>query len=218
MRFFPAAIAGVTILSLSACDPAQLQTAPGEPSNTQKGAIIGGLLGGVIGGTRKGDKQGLKAVVGAGIGAAIGGAIGQQLDIQAAELRQEMGDDRISIVNTSAELVVTMPQDILFDVDSTYVRPGLRDDLFALASNLQRYPGSTIIITGHTDNTGTASYNQDLSARRAVAVQDVLITAGVTPSRLRAIGRGEDRPIASNLTPEGRAQNRRVEIVIRPNA
>ena len=102
--------------------------------------------------------------------------------------------------------------------DSAALRPDLTNDLYAVAANLQKYPASTIQVVGHTDNTGTAGYNQDLSQRRAGSVAGVLISAGVPGSRIVAVGRGEDQPVASNLTPQGRAQNRRVEIVIRPNA
>jgi outer membrane protein OmpA-like peptidoglycan-associated protein len=109
-----------------------------------------------------------------------------------------------------------MPQDLLFAVDSAAVRPDLRADLSAVASSLLRYPNSRIEVIGHTDNTGAAAYNQDLSQRRAVSVAGVLREGGVPGARIAAFGRGEDQPIASNLTPEGRAQNRRVEIIIRP--
>jgi outer membrane protein OmpA-like peptidoglycan-associated protein len=105
----------------------------------------------------------------------------------------------------------------LFATDSAAVRPDLRSDLNAVAASLLRYPNSTIQVVGHTDNTGTAAYNQDLSQRRAVSVASILRESGVPGGRIAAVGRGEDQPIASNLTPEGRAQNRRVEIIIRPN-
>ena len=111
-----------------------------------------------------------------------------------------------------------MPQDILFDVDSAAVKPALQSDLRVLVQSLQKYPGSTVQIVGHTDNTGAASYNQDLSERRAGAVSGILIGAGVAPSRVQSFGRGEDQPIATNLTLEGRALNRRVDITIRPNS
>ena len=87
-----------------------------------------------------------------------------------------------------------------------------------VADNLMNYPDSTVTVVGHTDNTGAAAYNQDLSQRRADAVANVLRDAGVRASRLIAYGRGESQPIATNLTAEGRAQNRRVEIHIQPNA
>jgi outer membrane protein OmpA-like peptidoglycan-associated protein len=85
-----------------------------------------------------------------------------------------------------------------------------------MARNLQQYPASTVDVIGHTDNTGSADYNQDLSARRASAVAGVLLEQGVDPARVRSFGRGENEPVATNLTPEGRQQNRRVEIIIRP--
>ena len=109
-----------------------------------------------------------------------------------------------------------MPQDILFAVDSAAINSSLRSDLGVLAGSLQRYPGSTVQVVGHTDNTGAAAYNQDLSEHRAGSVASALINSGVDSRRIRAIGRGENNPIASNLTVEGRAQNRRVDITIRP--
>jgi outer membrane protein OmpA-like peptidoglycan-associated protein len=93
----------------------------------------------------------------------------------------------------------------------------LRNDLSTLASSINSYPDTTVNVIGHADNTGGAAFNQDLSTRRAQSVSSVLVQSGVSSNRVRAIGRGEDAPIASNLTPEGRAQNRRVEITITPN-
>lgn len=183
---------------------------------TQQGATIGGLIGAAVGTAASRDDKLKGAIIGGAVGAAVGGIIGAKLDQQARELRRDIGSDDVTIVNTGRELVVTMPQDILFAVDSTYVRPDLRRDLLKLAESLQKYPDTTVDVIGHTDNTGPASYNQRLSTERARAVADILINAGVDPSRIRAIGRGEYEPIATNLTPEGRARNRRVEIIIRP--
>ncbi|MFD2856873.1 OmpA family protein [Seohaeicola zhoushanensis] len=121
-----------------------------------------------------------------------------------------------TITNTGDRLIVTLPQDILFATDSYAVRSDLQRDLGALASNLRAYPNSTVQVVGHTDNTGDAAYNQDLSERRASSVGSVLINSGVAAGRIQIVGRGEDAPIASNLTPEGRARNRRVEVVIIP--
>ncbi|MGH1331103.1 MAG: OmpA family protein [Paracoccaceae bacterium] len=201
-------------LALSACsDPANM--ANGD-SRAKQGAITGAIAGGIFGLSRGGDDAIIKGAVGAALGAAVGGAIGNQLDKQAGELRQDLGNDDVKIVNNGNELIVTMPQDILFATDSAVVNYGLQSDLRALAQNLQKYPDTTVDVVGHTDNSGAASYNQDLSARRASAVATLLIADGVRSSRIRAYGAGEDRPITSNLTPEGRAQNRRVEIIIRP--
>ena len=109
-----------------------------------------------------------------------------------------------------------MPDGILFDVDSAAIRASLQSDIRALARNLQAYPDTTVDVVGHTDNTGSAGYNKDLSSRRAQAVAGVLLEQGVSPASVRAFGRGEDDPVASNLTPEGRQLNRRVEVIIRP--
>ncbi len=189
----------------------------GQRNNAKTGALVGGALGGLFGLSRDGDAP-AETIIGAAVGAAIGGAIGDILDKQAAELRNDLGNDQVKIVNTGSELIVTMPQDILFAVDSAEVQPGLRGDLAVLANNLQRYPDSVVQVVGHTDNTGAATHNQALSTRRAAAVSGILAANGVPQYRLQAIGRGEDAPIASNLNEEGRALNRRVEIIIRPNA
>ena len=197
---------------LSACaDPAT-----SGDSRAKQGAITGAIAGGLFGLTRKGDDKAIKGAGGAIIGAAIGGAIGTALDKQAGDLRQSVGND-VQVTNAGDRLIVTMPQDILFATDSATLTGSLQSDLGAVARNLQKYPDTTVEIVGHTDNTGAAAYNQDLSTRRAAAVSRVLINNGVPASRVRSYGQGEDAPIASNLTPEGRAQNRRVEIVIRPN-
>lgn len=214
MRFgLPIAFAAAGALFLSGCEPTTEDNV-----RTQTGIAAGALVGSVVGATAGGGRDRLaRTVVGAGIGAAAGGMIGAQLDRQAAELRRDLGND-VSVVNTGSQLVVTMPQDILFAVDSATLRPDLRRDLQSVSANLQRYPDSTIRVIGHTDNTGSASYNQTLSERRASAVASELLASGVNPRRIVATGMGENQPVASNLTPEGRAQNRRVEIVIIPTA
>lgn len=214
--------ATVALLALTACtDPYnQGYTGAGNPdpnANTRGGAITGALIGGVIGATRKGDEKLEKTAAGALIGGLIGGAIGSQLDAQAQELRRDMDTSGVSIVNTGDRLVVTMPQDVLFATDSAALRPDLQRDLYTLAGSLNRYPNTTVEVVGHTDSDGEASYNQRLSQNRANAVAEVLVGAGVPRYRVVAYGRGEDAPIASNLSPQGKAQNRRVEFVIRPN-
>lgn len=208
-----AILATVSALALSGC----VGMAP-QPmgERTQSGAIIGGMLGGFLGATNNDSDPALGAVVGAAAGALAGGAVGAALDRQAQDLRGTLANDQIMIRNTGSELVVTMPDGILFDVDSAAIRASLQSDLRALARNLQQYPNTTVDVLGHTDSDGSAAYNQDLSARRAQAVAGVLLEEGVAPSRVRALGRGESEPVASNLTPEGRQQNRRVEVIIRP--
>ncbi|WP_166417251.1 OmpA family protein [Cochlodiniinecator piscidefendens] len=189
----------------------------GSPNRTANGAIIGGLAGALIGGTREsGNDRFRNALVGGAVGAGVGALIGNHLDQQAADLQRDLGNDQINVQNNGDELVVTMPQDLLFATDSSSLRSDLRRDLRVLAQNLQSYPDTTVDVIGHTDNTGDAGYNQNLSTQRANTVASVLLSEGVSSYRVRAFGRGEGQPIASNLTPDGRAQNRRVELIIRP--
>lgn len=209
----PLVIACVALLGLGACAPGT-QTVVGGPRATT-GAVTGALVGATIGATASGGNRLAQAATGAVLGGALGGVIGATLDRQAADLQASVSN-QTRVVNNGNSLTVTMPQDILFATNSAALRPDLLRDLDALATNLLNYPDSTIEIVGHTDNTGTAALNQDLSQRRAGAVADKLRTAGVPSRRIVAIGRGEDFPVASNLTPEGRALNRRVEVVIRP--
>ena len=219
MKLLSSALAGSALLILSGCvtPESAANSKPGD--NTTAGTIMGGLIGAIAGMemSSKGDRK-KGAIVGAIVGAAAGNAIGQTLDEQAADLRRDLNNNQVNVTNTGSELIVTMPQDILFALDSAAVRSDLRRDLGVVAGNLQAYPNSTISIEGHTDNTGTANYNRILSQRRANSVADILVNNGVPPARLYAVGRGENEPVASNLSATGRAQNRRVEIVIRPNA
>lgn len=186
-------------------------------NRTTTGMAAGAIAGGVLGAASGSSDRTAATLIGAGVGAIAGGAIGAALDRQAAELRGELGAG-VDVRNTGNEIVVTMSQDILFATDSATLRPDLRRDLQAIAANLQRYPDSAIFVTGHTDSTGTMAYNQSLSERRADSVAAVLIESGVSSRRIVARGAGQTQPVASNDTAAGRAQNRRVEIVIRPTA
>jgi len=210
----------ISTLAVSACNSSTGFDQNIDRTKTKQGAIIGGLVGAVAGMSKSGDnsvERKQRALRGALIGAGLGAAIGNELDKQAAELQRDMNNNDVIIQNTGDRLIVTLPQDILFAVDSTHITPSLRSDLSVLAQNLINYPNSTIQIIGHTDNTGSADYNQSLSTERALAVSSILQQNGVPQFRIQSTGRGESQPIASNLTPEGRAQNRRVDVVILPN-
>jgi outer membrane protein OmpA-like peptidoglycan-associated protein len=206
-------LATVSALALAGCVGNTVQPM-GE--RTQSGAVIGGLLGGFLGAANNDSDPGLGAVAGAAAGALAGGAIGAALDRQARDLRGDLANDDIRIQNTGEELIVTMPEGILFDIDSAAIRASFQADLRALARNLQQYPDTTVDVIGHTDNTGSAGYNQTLSERRASSVAAILRDSRVPAWRVTAVGRGLSQPVASNATAEGRQQNRRVEIVITP--
>lgn len=218
MRFQTLLIAGsVAALGLAACTPVNEYSA--DPNQRAKqGALTGAAIGAGLGIlTGDGGKDKLdRAVVGGLIGAAGGGIIGNQLDRQAAELQAEISDGRIRIVNEGTQLRVVMPDGILFATDSATVQASIRNDLYAVADNLNRYPNTRVEVIGHTDDTGSGAYNQDLSERRAGAVSAILRGAGVSGGRIVSYGRGETMPVASNATPDGKAQNRRVEILIIP--
>lgn len=213
---FSTLAATACLISVAACtdiytptDSSQTRTGEGAAIGAATGAVFGALVGGK-------NNKGQSAAVGAVVGGLAGGLIGYDLDRQAAELRSQFANGRIEIIKEGNKLVVRMPQDILFAIDSANVQPALRSDLRVLANSLNRYAGSTVVVFGHTDNTGSAAHNLDLSKGRAQSVANILVSNGVVAERVRSRGKGEEQPIASNLTPEGRAQNRRVEIIIRP--
>ena len=212
----PVILGAVSLLALTACtDPSQYPGTEGD--RTRQGAITGAAVGAVLGATRESGSDRLRnAAVGAAIGAAAGGIIGNILDQQAAELRNDFGNNEIDVINTGSELIVRMPEAILFEVDSATLNPQLRSDLFVLSESLNKYPNSVVTVTGHTDNTGTAGYNQNLSERRAQSVASVLRSGGVSGGRIDVVGAGESQPIATNQTAAGRALNRRVDITITP--
>ncbi|SHF69882.1 Outer membrane protein OmpA [Loktanella atrilutea] len=191
---------------------------PNDNRMTGQGAAIGAGLG-ALAGAATGDNKSERirnGLIGASLGAAAGATVGNALDKQEQELRNQMGGN-VGIVNNGQNLTVTLPQDILFATNSTTVSASAQGNLSTLAQSLQQYPNSTVNVIGHTDDVGAASFNADLSTRRAQSVASVLIANGVSSARIRSIGRGEDQPVATNLTAEGRQQNRRVDIVITPN-
>ena len=214
---FPLVLAAASMTFVAACDPA---TAPNQAQNAQQGAVIGAVGGAVTGLilNRDDDRRGRNqaALIGAALGATAGAAIGNNLDRQAEELRRQLRSD-VGVSNNGENLVVVLSQDLLFATGSTAVSAVSQNELFIVANSLNRFPNTTVNVIGHTDNVGDAAFNQGLSERRAQAVSSILINGGVAPSRIRAIGAGENNPIASNLNASGRALNRRVEIIITPN-
>lgn len=208
--------------SLFALVGAMVLSACNDPSgasmnNTQQGALLGAGAGALAGALSRGDgNRDEAALIGAVVGGAVGAGIGYSLDQQEADLRRDIGNENVQITNTGDSLIVNLPQDLLFSTDSFAVRPDLQADLRMVAGNLQRYPDSTVQVLGHTDSDGEADYNQQLSEQRANAVASILMNAGVQPARFQISGRGENQPVASNLSEAGKAQNRRVELVILP--
>jgi outer membrane protein OmpA-like peptidoglycan-associated protein len=203
-RISSALIIGAAVV-LSGC-AGMSQQQRGAVIGATTGAAVGGVIGNQTGSTARG------AIIGAVVGGAAGAIIGHQMDQQAKELQQNIPGATIQRVGEG--IAVTFASGILFPFNSTEILPDGRTNLQQLASSLEKYPNSDILIVGHTDSVGTDAYNNDLSQRRALAAQSYLQSLGVPASRLQATGRGESEPIQSNDTDAGRAQNRRVEIAI----
>ncbi len=181
-------------------------TEKGAAGGAAAGAAVGGLIGKAAGSTAKG------AILGAVVGGAAGAAIGHRMDEQAKELENTLPNATVERVGEGIQ--VTFDSGILFDVDSSVLRPASRDNLTNLARSIEDYEGTRVLVVGHTDSTGSDAYNQGLSERRAISAKTYLIEQGVAGDRIDAVGRGEAEPVASNESAEGRQQNRRVEVAI----
>jgi len=191
-------------------------------NKTAVGAGVGAVAGGVLGNRLDKDKRGRGTIIGALAGAAAGGGLGYMMDRQEAELREQLAGERaqhaVEIERVRDDLLkLTLANEVSFDVNSATVKPTFKPSLGKVAEVLQRYD-TRVTVVGHTDSTGAESYNQQLSERRAQAVLDELVREGVPYPRLSAVGRGEYEPRADNTSATGRAQNRRVEILLQSNA
>lgn len=197
----------IFVMACVSADDPNRRTKTGAATGAAAGAVVGGVVG------NKSDNPRTGAAVGAVVGGVIGAAIGRRMDQQQRELEQIEG---VEVTRTAEdELRVAVRNEVLFDVDSTYLRTESRATLNDMADVFTRYTDTRIGVEGHADSTGTDDYNLDLSRRRANAVREYLVDRGVTRSRIRAEGHGENRPRASNSTPEGRQLNRRVEIFVK---
>jgi outer membrane protein OmpA-like peptidoglycan-associated protein len=198
-RFGTVMVLVLMLLSITGC-----------ASNLRTGALGGAAAGAVIGGIASGSARG--AIVGAAIGGAAGAAIGAVMDAQAEDLQDKLPNARVERVGEG--IAVTFDSGILFAVNQSTLQPAGQQNLRDLVASLEEYEGTEVLAVGHTDSTGEEAYNQALSERRAESARTFMIGAGLDASRIRAMGRGELEPIASNDTEAGRQQNRRVEIAI----
>ncbi len=191
-------------------------------NKTAVGAGVGALAGGVLGNRLDKGHRGTGTVIGALAGAAAGGGLGYMMDRQEAQLRDQLATERaqhaVEVERVRDDLLkLTLANEVSFDINSATVKPAFRPSLAKVAEVLKNYD-SQMTVVGHTDSTGSEDYNQQLSQRRAEAVRSELVRAGVPADRLSAAGRGESEPRADNGTVTGRAQNRRVEILVQSTA
>ena len=185
-----------------------------EKQKTRQGAAIGAAGGTVVGLLISPSWKG--ALIGAGVGALAGGAVGSYMDKQEAALRKQMAGTGAEVVRWGDNLTINMPGGVTFATDSADLNPQFHSALDKIAATLVDYNQTVVQVAGHTDSTGSHAYNMQLSQKRADSVTAHLTSRGVTAQRLQAVGAGPDHPVADNATPEGRAQNRRVEITIVP--
>lgn len=187
-------------------------------SKTQKGALIGAAVGVAAGLLSGGDatERRQRALVGAGVGGLAGGAIGNYQDRQERALREQMAGTGVEVVRNGDNITLNMPESITFGFDRSDLQPQFYPVLDDVAATLAEYNQTIVEVAGHTDSKGTDAYNQALSERRAASVGNYLMGRGLVRDRFILVGAGESRPVASNDTEAGRAQNRRVEITLVP--
>ena len=187
-------------------------------SKTQKGALIGALAG-VAAGLLSGDdatERRQRALIGAGVGGLAGGAIGNYQDRQERALRERMAGTGVDVVRQGDNITLNMPSNITFAFNSSQLESQFYPVLDNVASTLQEYNQTIVEVAGHTDSIGSDAVNQRLSEQRAESVGNYLMSRGLVRDRFMLTGAGKTRPIASNDTDAGRAQNRRVEITLVP--
>lgn len=212
-----ALLAGTMLIGETACS-SMTQTDKGALIGGGGGAAVGAGLGALIGG---GKGAGIGSAIGAAVGAGAGALIGNKMDKQKKELQEELGNqakvEETTDQNGLKAIKVTFDGGILFPTGKYTLNPQAKADLTRFAASLKDNPDTNVQIYGFTDNTGSFAVNQRLSGERADAVLSYLANSGVSPTRLTAQGIPMADYVASNDTPEGRAQNRRVEIYISAN-
>ncbi|MGX6591020.1 chemotaxis protein MotB [Cetobacterium ceti] len=202
---------GLLIMSLfSACTAVEGGQYRNTATGGTGGAAIGALLGQVIGQDTKGT------LIGAGIGALAGLGWGAYRDRQEAELRARLRNSEVQVQNQGTYINLNLPGGVTFATNSANINNSFQNPLNSIAYVLNQYPETRVLVAGFTDNTGSLSYNQELSRSRAQSVANYLVSRGINPTRISAQGYGPSNPVASNNTVAGRAQNRRVEIQIYP--
>lgn len=191
-----------------------------QQSSSNKTAIYGGLgaLGGAAIGAATSSKKDRKkgALIGAAVAGAAGAGYGYYVDKQEAELRRSMQGTGIDVQRDGDNLTLVMPGNVTFATDSASISGNFYGTLNNLAQSFKQYDQNTIEIIGHTDSTGAYQHNMTLSQRRAQSVADYLRNQGVNGMRMSVNGVGPNQPVANNGTAQGRQQNRRVEINLRP--
>ena len=215
MKFLkPLTVAALAIpLALTGCvtDPVSGQR---NTSKTAMYGLGGAAVCGIVGALTHGGKGARNSALACG---AIGAGVGGYMDYQEKKLRENLKNTNIEVERQGNQIKLVMPENVTFATGSAALSDQARNALTTASETLVQYPDTTLTINGHTDNTGNDAINEPLSRNRALAVSNYLQSRGVNASRLTTAGYGSRQPVASNATAEGRAQNRRVEILINPD-
>ena len=202
------------LTTLAGCSTVQREDGSYKKTATYGGA--GALAGAVAGALLNKNNRAQGALIGAAVAGAAGAGYGYYVDKQEAELRESLKGSGVDVQRNGDQLTLVMPGSITFDTGSADIQPGFRSTLDQLATSFNQYQGSGLEVRGHTDSVGRAQANQQLSEQRAWSVAHYLQGRGVNPARLQVTGAGSTQPVMANSTTEGRAANRRVEIIMRP--
>lgn len=213
-----AALVTLTTIAAGGCQSLDAYTQESKTSSTAKGAMIGAAAGAVAGLVSGDDavERRQRAMILAGVGALAGGAVGNYMDRQEAKLRAELQGTGVSVTRIGDNITLNMPGNVTFATDSSDLSPAFFDVLNSVAKVMKEYNKTVVEVAGHTDSTGSDSYNQSLSERRAGAVAQYLRSQNIGSERLLTVGMGEARPVADNGSADGRQANRRVEITMVP--
>lgn len=212
-----AATAAMAVM-VGGCQTLDAYTQESKTSSAAKGAMIGAAAGAVVGLVSGDDavERRQHALIGAGVGALAGGAVGAYQDRQEAKLRTELQGSGVSVTRIGDNITLNMPGNVTFATDSSDLSPAFFDVLTSVSKVLKEFDKTVVEVAGHTDSTGSDSYNQSLSERRAGSVAQYLRSQGILNDRLLTVGMGEARPVADNSSDSGRQANRRVEITMVP--
>jgi outer membrane protein OmpA-like peptidoglycan-associated protein len=208
------AVTALVLLTFVSCTTNPF-TGEAQISKTAAGAVLGAAAGAGIGALAGRDRA-KGALIGAGVGALAGGAVGAYMDVQEAKLRERLAGTGVSVTRVGDNLILNMPGNVTFETDRSDIRSSFFNVLNSVGLVLAEYNKTIIEVMGHTDSTGSDAYNQTLSEQRARSVGDYMVAQGIDRRRILTQGFGERYPIASNDTPAGRQQNRRVELRLVP--
>lgn len=208
------ALAVTTSVALVGCQTTNPFTGEAEVNNTSKGAGIGAVGGAIAGALFSGKRKAV--LLGAGIGALAGGLAGNYMDRQEDKLRAQLQGTGVSVTRVGDQIILNMPGNVTFATGSADISAKFYPVLDSVGLVINEFEKTYVDVVGHTDSTGNMESNQLLSERRAASVASYLETRGVLPQRIITRGLGQTSPIASNDTADGRALNRRVEIILSP--